>query len=178
MRAFLRPSLALGLALGALGCGHPVEETLEAVKRAEALPVSLSLVYDERSAVLGGQRIELDRDGTLVRHRWRPGFAPALDAPEALLGEARGEASEADLVTRVSLPVRAVRELAALLVELEAWEQEADEDELGRVDDSRTRLILTAPGGESSIWEYSQDRARLQRVKLALEALVTRHGAD
>jgi hypothetical protein len=179
MRAFVRPSLALALAVGALaGCAHPVEETLEAVKRADALPVPLTLVYDERSAVLGGQRIELDGDGTLVRRRWRPGFAPALDAPETLLGEPEDEAGEADAVARATLPVEAVRELADLLFALEAWEQEADEDALGRVDDSRTRLVLTAREGESTIWEYSQDRARLQRVKLALEGLMTRFASE
>lgn len=175
MRAFVRPS-ALGLlALGVfVGCAHPVEETLEAVKAAEALPVPIRLVYDERSSVMGGQRIELERDGTLVRRRWRPGFAPALDAPETLIGEPEDDAGEADLTERGTVSVEAVRELAALLFRLEAWDQQADEDALGRVDDSRTRLVLTVDGGESSIWEYSQDRARLQRVKLALEALVTR----
>ncbi len=179
MRAFVRPSLLGALALGTLvGCAHPVEETLESVKDAEALPVPVSLVYDERSAVMGGQRIELERDGTLIRRRWRPGFAPALDAPETLLGEPEGEAGEADLVTQGTVTVDAVRELAELLVRLEAWDQQADEDELGRVDDSRTRLVLTVDEGESTIWEYSQDRARLQRVKLALEALVTRFATD
>ena len=178
MRAFFRPSLVGLLALGAVGCAHPVEVTLEQVKEADALPVPITLVYDERSAVLGGQRIELEPDGTLVRRRWRPGFAPALDAPETLVGEADEEAGEADLVMRMSLPIGAVKELAALLFSLEAWEQEADEDALGRVDDSRTRLILTAGAGESEIWEYSQDRERLQRVKLALEALVTRYGSE
>ena len=175
---FVRSSLAI-LAWGvSMGCAHPVEETLESVKEASALPVSIRLVYDERSAVLGGQRIELDRDGTLIRRRWRPGFAPALDAPETLLGEVREEAGEADLVSRGSVPIGAVRELAELLFRLEAWDQRADEDALGRVDDSRTRLVLTVDDGESSIWEYSQDRDRLQRVKLALEALVTRYAAE
>lgn len=176
MRASVRPSLLLAL-VGAVGCAHPVEETLEQVKAADALPVPLVLVYDERSAVLGGQRIELGRDGAMVRRLWRPGFAPALDAPETLVGEPEGEAGEADEVTRARLPVEAVRELAAMLVALEAWEQEADEDALGRVDDSRSRLVLKVDGGESAIWEYSQDRARLQRVKLALEGLMTRHAS-
>lgn len=174
MRAFLRSSLLLALVGPAAGCAHPVEETLEAVKAADALPVPLTLVYDERSAVLGGQRIELARDGTMVRRRWRPGFAPALDAPETLLGEPEEEAGEADAVARATLPVEAVRKLAELLYALEAWEQEAAEDALGRVDDSRTRLVLRVDGGASTIWEYSQDRARLQRLKLALEGLMTR----
>ena len=164
--------------VAAAGCAHPVEETLQGVRQAEALPVPLRLVYDERSTVLGGQRIEVDRDGVLVRRRWRPGFAPAQGDPEALLGEEPVEPGQADLVTRVQLPIEALRELAELLVELEAWDQRAEEDELGRVEDSRTVLVIRVDEGQSRIWEYSQDRARLERVKLALEGLVSRHSGS
>ena len=115
------------------------------------------------------------RDGILVRSRWRPGFAPSLETPEQLVGDAEDGPREPDAVDRAQVPAPAIRELAALLVRLEAWEQEMAEDEIGRLDDSRSRLTLRVDGGESRIWEYSQDRVRLQQVKLALERMVDAH---
>ncbi|MAQ19784.1 MAG: hypothetical protein CMN30_33895 [Sandaracinus sp.] len=169
--------LLLGLlSLGAaVGCAHPVEDTLTRVREVRELPMPFALVYDERSEVLGGQRIELGRDGILVRSRWRPGFAPSLETPEQLVGDAEDGPREPDAVDRAQVPAPAIRELAALLVRLEAWEQEMAEDEIGRLDDSRSRLTLRVDGGESRIWEYSQDRVRLQQVKLALERMVDAH---
>ena len=166
-------------ALTLSACAHPVEETLSRARSAADLPMPFDLVYEERSAALGGQRIELDRAGNLVRQLWRPGFAPAMDAPEVRLGtESSADRDGADQVVRARVPVGPLRELAQLLVALEAWEQEVDEDAVARVEDNRSRLTIHVDGGQSTIWEYSQDRVRLQRVKLALEALVTERSAD
>ena len=116
-----------------------------------------------------------------------PGFAPAQDSPESLLqGEASSEgqsgngATDADRIVRAQVPPEGMRELASLLLEVEAWEQKVDTDDVARLEDSRTELRIEAreASDRSRIWEYTNDRARLQRVKLALEALASRYATQ
>lgn len=140
----------------AIGCGGGVQPRLETAARAREVPGDLVVVYDDHHPRWGGVRITVGGDGQLAAERWRPNQPE--DAPDTWSGE---------------VPEPALRQLVRLLVDLRAWEQEAEEDDT-RIDDARARLEVRVGSERSSIWEWANDlqaNGRIVRVKQHLEAL-------
>ncbi len=148
--------LVLLLACAAIGCGGGVQPRLESAAGADEVPGDLRVVYDDHHPSWGGVRIEVRGDRSLEARRWRPNQPE--DAPDAWSG---------------TVPEPALRQLVRLLVDVEAWEQRADEDDT-RIDDARARLEVRVGGERAAIWEWANDlqaNRRIVRVKQHLEAL-------
>lgn len=154
-----RKILALLGCLGLLalaGCGGGVRPRLETAARADDVPEGWMVVYDDYHPRWGGHRITVSGEGTLEAKRWRPNQPE--DAPQQWSGR---------------VPPEALRQLLRLLVEIEAWEQTADEDDT-RIDDAKARLEVRIGGERASIWEWANDlqaNGRIVQVKQHLEAL-------
>jgi hypothetical protein len=147
--------LLIGL-FGALGCGGGLSDALLAAEESPSVPEDLVVIYDDHDRTNGGDRVEVHGDGGLRGDRWRPG---------QLHGESR--------YWRGTVPEIPLRALVALLVEIEAWNQEAEE-EPGRLDDQRATLTVRLGDDRTTIWEYASDleaRGRIFRVKTHLDAL-------
>jgi hypothetical protein len=171
-----RTSLALCAALGLAACAHPIATGLRAAAERRRVPPGLVVVFDDHEGPWGGERLEAYGDGRVRRFRVRPGFRPAVAAPErALAAEPAGSAGELgapDEEVRVS--EAALLRLIDVLVEIEAWEQRAPEG-VARVQVGKARLTVRIDGARREVWEYAEDaptQDRLLRVRAALEALL------
>lgn len=154
----------IGASALSVGCGGSVASTLRDARSARQAPAGLVVVYDDRSAVWGGNQIAIAGDGALSLRRRRPGGEGGDDGPPDWAGAVGPEQ---------------VSSLVSLLVEVRAWEQHHDSSGNEPLDASRARLRISVEGGQSEIWEWSNDletNARLVRIKTYLERLVQTAG--
>jgi hypothetical protein len=138
------------------GCGSAIADGLENAHESGSAPTGLRVVYDDYEREQGGDRIELKGDGSLRGDRWRP-------------GETEGEGR----YWEGRVPESSVAALVRLLIEIRAWEQEAEE-EPARLEARRATLTIEIGGDRSTIWEYASDlesRGRIHQVKTHLDAL-------
>lgn len=159
------PLWALAL-LGAsvLGCGGSVGSALRDARSVSRVPSEFVVVYDDRSAVWGGNQITLAGDGSLSLRRRRPGMEVSDERSPDWQGQVSSEQVSA---------------LVSLLIEVRAWEQRYDSSGNEPLDASRARLRISVQGAQSEVWEWSNDletNARLVRVKAYLERLVQAAG--
>ncbi|MCB9660684.1 MAG: hypothetical protein R3B40_07955 [Polyangiales bacterium] len=150
----------LTLALLSAGCGSSVSTSLRDADDAGASPEAFTLVYDDHSAGFGGERIELDAEGTLTLRRYRPAIGGEPQVAETIRG---------------ALTAARKRELVALLVEIEAWSQR--DMPTASLNDARAVLELRVGSNRSSIWEWADDLDANQRLR-RIEQLLTRFAAD
>ncbi len=159
MPLFRNVFLSVMLCSGALaigGCGGGVSDALENAHESGNVPQGLRVTYEDYARRQGGDRIVIAGDGSLRGDRWRPGEAKS----EGRYWEGR-------------VPARSVEALVQLLIEIRAWEQEAEEEPM-RLEDRRATLTVEVGGERSEIWEYVSDleaRGRIHRVKSHLDAL-------
>lgn len=136
-----------------LGCGLPAVQA-HPLERALTQPApGLELVYDDTHGLWGGIRFQLDAKGTLTR----------TDTP-------RGP--DEPVRRTVTLSAEQVGELAALLLELQIWEQRSA-PRTPLPDESKAELTVTADGHEAQLWEWYNEMAandRMARVKSWLDA--------
>jgi hypothetical protein len=171
-----RTWLAVCAALGLTACAHPIATGLRTAAERRDVPPGLVVVFDDHEGPWGGDRIEVYGDGRVRRFRVRPGFRPAVVAPERSLASsdrepeaALGPPDEAGTVSEAAL-----LRLVDVLVEIEAWEQGAPES-VARVQAGKARLTVRIDAARREVWEYAEDvptQDRLLRVRQALEALL------
>lgn len=154
------------------GCVHPIQAALTRPEE----PVVV--VFEEREAVLGAVQTRIENDGSFVRRRWRPDFFTSEGHPESALGSNAPplDPDGADVVESGQLTPDDRRALETLIVELEGWEQEVDDDP-SRLERSRARLVLEASGERSVVWEWANDLqslGRLSRLKSFVDEAVSR----
>jgi hypothetical protein len=139
------------------GCGGAISSGLDAAHEGRRTPRDLVVVYDEYEERWGGERIEVRGDGTVSVRRWQP-------------WEARDEGT----TSSARVPPESLARMIALLVEIEAWDQETERE--ARLDDARARISIELDGERSEIWEWSADlesTQRMVRVKQLLERLAS-----
>ena len=156
MRRLFSAMVLPAIALFAIGCGGGVQSKLESSASAGRVPADLVVVYDDYHPRWGGHRIVVKGDRSLEVERWRPN--QAASAPDRWSG---------------TVPPTAMDALLQLLVEIEAWEQQVEEDST-RIDDATAKLEVRVGGERASIWEWANDleaNRRISRVKQHLEAL-------
>lgn len=169
------PTLVLAVAAG---CVHPIGGALEhAAEAQEPPPEDFELVYQEREGPLGARDIVVRGDGTLRLERWRPGFVPSTERPEAAFTSPASTDADA-LAERRELRLRPaqMQRLVRTLTEIEAWEQRSA-DELPSAPLEGSRVILRLRLGEetSEVWEYARDLEagdRLVRVRRVLDEIL------
>ena len=138
------------------GCGGGIEEPLETAAERGRVPETLVVTYDDYHPRWGGQRIVVKGDRTLEAEQWRPNQPE--DEPDRWSG---------------TVPQEAMVVLVRLLAEIEAWDQQAEEDDT-RIDDATARLEVRVGGEREAIWEWANDlqaTGRLVRVQQHLAAL-------
>lgn len=148
----------LAVLLVAAGCGvdakrqNSMEERLRSTAAGQGHS-NLVVTYSDMHGLWGGMTVTAAADGTYERAERRPG------------------AAEATVVRRMITQAQ-VRELARLLLELEAWDQRTP-DRAPVPDESRATLTVTAGDLQTSIWEWHNDleeNGRLDRVRRLLQA--------
>jgi hypothetical protein len=137
-------------------CGGGIQTPLESAGEARSIPDGLVVVYDDYHPQWGGKRIVVQADRSIEVEQWRP------NQPENAPDSWRG-----------TVPEEAMKQLVRLLLEIEAWEQQAEEDAT-RIDDAKARLEVRVGGEGDSIWEWANDlqaNGRIVRIQQHLEAL-------
>ncbi len=174
------PRLGASLLLATLaGCVHPVGSALtRAAQTEEAPPEDFALLYQEREGALGGRDIVVRADGTMRLERWRPGFVPSTERPEATLNATQAPAGALAEQRELRLRPAQMQRLVRALVEIEAWEQEAGDGlPSAPVEGGRVTVRLRAGGATSEAWEYARDleaNDRLVRVRRLLDEFLLR----
>jgi hypothetical protein len=142
-------SLAL-LILGASACApapSPIEKGLRGFLAGEVLPANVEIRYSDLHALHGGQDLTVGGTGVVevvvVR---QPDPHPS------------------------NLSADQVRELVALLIELEAWSQRASERQ-AHPDESRARLTIRVGAQRSEIWEWYNELTGKQRIVRVRDAM-------
>lgn len=162
-------------------CTPPIADALRDARAASEPPATLELRWEERGGnSLGAREIVVHGDGRVALSVWRPGFASG-DPTSSGRPSGRPDASA---IHRAS--AAQIHALLELLLELEAWDQQVDDDLPDpSLDRGRAWLKLRAGGASSEVWEHHADleaTGRLVRVREALEALLARtpeeHGGD
>lgn len=154
-------------------CTPPIADALRDARAAAEPPATLEMRWEERGGTaLGAREIVVRGDGRVELSVWRPGFASGDPTSS---GRPSGRADRT-AVHRAS--AAQVRELVALILELEAWDQQVDDDLPDpSLDRGRAWLKLRAGDARSEVWEHHADleaTGRLVRVRGALEALLAR----
>ena len=111
----------------------------------------LSIAYSDLHGLWGGVAVRVSGDGEYERVTRQRGAEPVVAH-----GRARPEA---------------VREIARLLLEIEAWEQRVPEA-APVLDESRATLTVRRGGAQSIIWERYNDLAAAGRIARVREALL------
>ncbi len=144
---------ALGLGGLAWAAPHPIAPALLTASAKPRAARALALTYDDLHPLHGGERFVLSE--RVLTHTRKPrGGAPAEER-------------------RVTLTPVQLQDLAELLHDLQAWEQQTPERK-PRPDESRTRLTVALDGQEVSIWEWHNalgENRRLIRVRDRLRVL-------
>ncbi|MCA9613471.1 MAG: hypothetical protein H6721_22185 [Sandaracinus sp.] len=154
-----------------LACTPPVEGALRDARSATDLPPDLEVRWEERGGTSTGARDLVVRgDGTFEHRTWRPGFAAGDPTSRGTPG------GRPDAEGRHTVSAEQVRDLIALVLEIEGWDQEVDDDLPDpALDQGRAWLKLRVGGAESEVWEHHADleaTGRLVRVRSALEAML------
>jgi hypothetical protein len=142
--------LAIGLlAFGAHHAGpsgrRDVERALRAIAAGHRAASDVSVSYDDMHAFWGGVTMSVSKAGSYERTQ-----------------RARG-ANAPRVITTASVDAREVRELAGLLLELKAWEQETPE-RAPFPEESRATLTIRVGDTKISIWEWYNDLAKNGRL--------------
>lgn len=155
----MRHSILLAVSLASLlvsGCAGTLETTLRDASESGRTPADLWVVYDDETPLSGGDRIEVTGEGLLRWWRLRPSFFEASATPEASLYDTEvGPTPTEPPAIETQVPERAMLELVRLVLEVEPWDQQAEEvvDE-GRLDRRRAVLRASVRGGAESVWEW------------------------
>jgi len=158
-------------------CTPPIADALRDARAAAEPPATLEVRWEERGGTaLGAREIVVRGDGRVELSVWRPGFASGDPTSS---GRPSGRADRT-AVHRAS--AAQVRELIELLLELEAWDQQVDDDLPDpSLDRGRAWLKLRVGDARSEVWEHHADleaTGRLVRVRDTLEALLARTEVD
>ncbi len=158
-------------------CTPPIADALRDARAAAEPPATLEVRWEERGGTaLGAREIVVHGDGRVELSVWRPGFASGDPTSS---GRPSGRADRT-AVHRAS--AAQVRELIELLLELEAWDQQVDDDLPDpSLDRGRAWLKLRVGAASSEVWEHHADleaTGRLVRVRDTLEALLARTEVD
>ena len=143
-----------------VGCGSSVRSSLRDAEDEGRGPDGLVVVYDDHSTRFGGERIELDAEGVLTLQRFRPAMGGDAEVAESLRGR---------------LPAEGIREVVALLVEIEAWKQH--DNAQASVNESRAELELRVGPDRTRVWEWVDDLDANQRL-VRVERLLVRLARD
>ena len=155
----MRHSIFLAVSLASLlvtGCAGTLESTLRDASESGRVPSDLWVVYDDETPLSGGDRIEVTGEGRLRWWRLRPSVFEASATPETSLYDTEvGPTPTEPAAIETQVTERALLELVRLLVEVEPWEQRAEEvvDE-GRLDRRRAVLRASVRAGAESVWEW------------------------
>jgi hypothetical protein len=158
-------------------CTPPIADALRDARAAAEPPATLEVRWEERGGTaLGAREIVVRGDGRVELSVWRPGFASGDPTSS---GRPSGRADRT-AVHRAS--AAQVRDLVALILELEGWDQQVDDDLPDpSLDRGRAWLTLRVGDASSAVWEHHADleaTGRLVRVRDALEALLARTEID
>ncbi len=158
-------------------CTPPIADALRDARAATEPPATLAVRWEERGGTaLGAREIVVRGDGRVELSVWRPGFASGDPTSS---GRPSGRADRT-AVHRAS--AAQVRDLVALILELEGWDQRVDDDLPDpSLDRGRAWLKLRVGDASSEVWEHHADleaTGRLVRVRDALEALLAHTELD
>lgn len=154
-------------------CTPPIADALRDARAASEPPATLELRWEERGGnSLGAREIVVNGDGRVALSVWRPGFASG-DPTSSGRPSGRPDTSATHRASTAQ-----IHALLELLLELEAWDQQVDDDLPDpSLDRGRAWLKLRVGGASSEVWEHHADleaTGRLVRVREALEALLAR----
>jgi hypothetical protein len=148
-------------------CAGSLESALRDADGRGVAPTDLRVLYDDHDALLGGDRIEISGDGHMRIWRFRPGFVSATDSPEQSLGDVEIEVTPQVPPTEERvLSAEDLSALVAILLEVEPWDQAAEQDET-RLDRRRAVLRAELGGARDTCWEWiseiESDDSRIRR---------------
>lgn len=146
----------LPISLLIVACGGGIQPPLESAADRGTIPESLVVVYDDYHPRWGGHRIVVTGDRSLEVEHWRP------NQPENAPDQWSGRVDE-----------EAMKQLVRLLVAVEAWDQQVEDDDT-RIDDAKARLEVRIDGERQAIWEWANDlqaNGRIVRIQQHLSAL-------
>ncbi len=117
---------------------------LEASLQSQALPNDLEVSLEDMHPLYGGVRFHLRTDGT-IEHTWK------------------GRGDQPEVVQEVLTTEADRQTLVALLLEIQAWDQQVEESTPlpGQI---KTQLTLTTSGDDATIWEWHHEMEEAQRI--------------
>jgi hypothetical protein len=113
----------------------------------------LSIVYSDVHGLWGGVRVEVTAGGAFEQLVWERG-------------------SVAPTVLEATLAPAQVAELARLLLEIRAWEQQIS-DAQPLPDESRATLSIRCAGAESAIWERFNELTATGRITRVRDLMIS-----
>jgi hypothetical protein len=121
-----------------------VEQSLLAIAHGSRSPSDLLVTYDDMHGLWGGVTIILAGEGTYRRDQRAPAASPQ------------------GMVTG-SINTQQIRELAQLLADVRAWEQQT-EARLMAPDESLVRVTIQVGSARVTIWEFHNELAKNGRL--------------
>lgn len=150
--------MCLSLALLVFGCAGSLESTVHDARVSHRYPASLSVRYDDRTPLLGGDRIEVDPDGHVRWWQDVPTPISAGGAPEDTFDDVRrmpdSPARAPDIAGTVS--AEALGRLLEIIDAIAPWARRpADDNDDGRVERRRALIDVRNGASVASAWQWA-----------------------
>lgn len=147
----------LGMLAVASGCAGTIESAVNDAQEHRRYPAGMSVVYDDRAPLLGGDRIEIAADGQV---RWwveAPSPLSATQAPEDAFDDRRTMAAAPDRAPdRVGVVDDEARvRLADLVATIAPWESPRDSEDDSRLERRRAFLETRIGSNVASSWQWA-----------------------
>lgn len=141
----------------ASACAGSIESAVEDAREHRRYPAGLSVVYDDRAPLLGGDRIEVAADGQV---RWWvevPSPLAAGQAPEEVFDDGRTLPSAPSRAPDRSGVVddEARARLAVLLDSIAPWDPPRDSDDDARLERRRAHLQVRLGSDSVATWQWA-----------------------
>lgn len=156
----MKRPLPLSLALAGLvaACAGSLESAVHDAREAHRYPTGMSIVYDDRTPLLGGDRIEIDPDGAVRRWQDVPAAIDAGDAPEDTFDDARQLPPTPERAPDITATASAesLSRLLAIVETIAPWgRRPVDVEDDGRLERRRALLRVQRNGDTAFAWQWA-----------------------
>ncbi len=147
----------LALTLLATGCAGTLQTAVESASAARRHPTGMSVTYDDRAPMLGGDRIEVAPDGRV--RWWRDVPAPLAvgAAPEDAFDDQRtlpGAPDRAPEVTGTA-DAAALARLTEILAAIAPWDRTHEDEDDGRLERRRAFVEVRLGTDVARAWQWA-----------------------